>query len=184
VKRSEPVAARAGMVYASMARRRVVRRAPQVAADAAAAKAARPCTQPRAPDGPVRRERGSRLAEAVEARPGDKPTLTHPHHPGRACVCRAGLRSGEPAASAWLADSADGRAAAAQAREGRPLRQRPAAAAAAAAHPAGADGGTAQCSESAGNGVRPEPPAPLPATNGHPAAAPAAPAERPAAVRC
>ena len=61
------------MVYASLARRRVVRKAPQLAAEAAAAKAAHPCAQPRAPDGPVKRERGSRLAEAVEVSPNPYP---------------------------------------------------------------------------------------------------------------
>ncbi|KAK9826081.1 hypothetical protein WJX81_000287 [Elliptochloris bilobata] len=59
-----------GMVYASLARRRVVRKAPQLAAEAAAAKAAHPCTHLRAPEGALKRERGSRLAEAVEAREG------------------------------------------------------------------------------------------------------------------
>ena len=62
------------MVYASLARRRVVRKAPQLAAAAAAAKAAHPCAQPRTPDGPVKRERGSRLAEAVEVSPNPIPS--------------------------------------------------------------------------------------------------------------
>lgn len=55
------------MVYASLARRRVVRKAPQREAGAVAAVAVHPCT--RLPDAPARRERGSRLAEAVEVLP-------------------------------------------------------------------------------------------------------------------
>ncbi len=55
------------MVYASLARRRVVRKAPQREAGAVAAAAVHPCT--RLPDTPARRERGSRLAEAVEVLP-------------------------------------------------------------------------------------------------------------------
>jgi len=55
------------MVYASLARRRVVRKAPQREAGAVAAAAVHPCTRP--PDAPARRERGSRLAEAVEVLP-------------------------------------------------------------------------------------------------------------------